>query len=53
MSTTDTAWLLLERIVQIVVCGTLGLLEGAVEPWINKKVSTPQLECKGTSKTGY
>jgi len=52
MSTTDAALLLLEWIVQIVVCGTLMPLEGAVESWINKKVSTPQLECISTSKTG-
>jgi hypothetical protein len=32
MSTANAAWLLLERIVQIGVCGTLMLLEGTWEP---------------------
>lgn len=27
-----------ERIVEIVVCGTLMALEGAIESWINKEV---------------
>jgi hypothetical protein len=38
MSTTNAAWLPLEWIVQIVVCGTLMQLEGALKLEIDKKV---------------
>ena len=43
MSTTNAAWLPLERIVQIVVCGTLMPVEGTLEQEISRKVSAPQL----------
>jgi len=38
LRTANAAGMLLEQIVQIVVYGTLMLLEGTVEPWINKKL---------------